>query len=214
VSDIFQEVDEAVRHEEYLKLWKKYRVAIIALVSLIVITVAGYKGWQYYDAKQRRENADLYASAVETLRGEDPAAAEGALQQVIQSTPDGYGVLASFRLAAEKAEAGDQEAAAAEMQALAGRAGAPQVLRDLARLQAVLYRIDSGDPAELEGELAPLAQDGAAFSASARELTAYLALKQGDGARALDLFKGLVEDPTTPGGVRRRASQMIAQIGE
>jgi hypothetical protein len=214
VSDIFQEVDEAVRHEEYLKLWKKYRVAIIALVSLIVLSVAGYEGWEYYDAKQKRENAELYAGAVQALQGEDPAAAEGALQQVIDATPGGYGVLASFRLAAEKAEAGDKEAAAAEMTALAGRSSAPQVLRDLAKLQAVLYRIDSGDPATLEGELAPMAQDGEPFSASAKELTAFLALKQGDSARALETFKALTEDPATPASIRRRATQMTAQIGE
>ena len=36
MSDIFQEVDEAVRHEEYLKLWKKYRYAIIGVVLAIV----------------------------------------------------------------------------------------------------------------------------------------------------------------------------------
>lgn len=213
MSDIFQEVDEAVRHEEYLKLWKKYRVAIIALVSLIVLAVAGYEGWQYYDAEQKRQNAELYAGAVESLQADDPAAAEAALQSVIAAAPGGYGVLASFRLAAEKAEAGDKEAAAAEMTALAGRSGAPQVLRDLARLQAVLYRIDSGDPAALEGELAPLAQEGEPFSASAQELTAFLALKQGDKERAAETFKALTEDAATPASIRRRATQMIAQLG-
>ena len=123
MSDIFQEVDEAVRHEEYLKLWKKYRVLVISLVAALIVAVGGYEGWKYYDAEQRRANSERYAAAMESLQGEDQEAARAALQSISEDAPSGYGALASFRLAAQAAEDGDAEAAAQEMQALAGRSG-------------------------------------------------------------------------------------------
>jgi len=214
VSDIFQEVDEAVRHEEYLKLWKRYRVAIIGVVLAIVAAVAGYEGWQYYSAEQRKANSARYAAAIEALNGTDASAAETALGEVVEAAPAGYGVLAAFRLAEQKEEAGDRAAAAAEMESLATRSGVPQSLRDIARFLAILYQVDEGDPATLEGALAPLASEGSALRPSALELTAFLALKQGETVRARETFQQLAEDPATPSGIRRRATQMLAQIGE
>ena len=214
MSDIFQEVDEAVRHEEYLKLWKKYRYAIIGVVLAIVVAVAGYDGWKNYSAEQRKANSERYAAAIEALNGADEAAAESALGEVVEAAPSGYGVLASFRLAEQKDEAGDTAGAVAELEALANRSGVPQPLRDIASFQAILYQADEGDPAALEGALAPLAREGSALRPSALELTAFLALKQGETARARETFQQLAEDPATPSGIRRRATQMLAQIGE
>lgn len=214
MSDIFQEVDEAVRHEEYLKLWKKYRVLIIAVVAAIVLSVVGYEGWKYYSAEHRRANAELYAAALQALDSGDGAAAESALGEVVEASPSGYGALASFRLAKQQEEAGDRAAAVATMQALAGRSGVPQALRDIAAFQAVLYQVGDADPATLEGALAPLTRDDSALKASALELTGFLALQQGDSARASETFQQLLGDPATPAGIRRRATQMLAHIGE
>ncbi len=213
MSDIFQEVDEAVRHEEYLKLWKKYRFLIIGVVSAIVLAVAGYEGWKAYSASERRANSELYAGALEALNSGDTAAAQNALSEVVAEAPEGYGALAAFRLAAQKSESGDTAGAVAEMEALAGRSGVPDVLRDLAQFQAILFQVGEEDAATLEGALAPLTRDDSAFRFSALELTGFLVLEQGDRERALEIFVQLSEDAATPSGIRRRATQMIAQLG-
>ncbi len=69
------------------------------------------------------------------------------------------------------------------------------------------------DAATLEGALAPLTRDDSAFRFSALELTGFLVLEQGDRERALEIFVQLSEDAATPSGIRRRATQMIAQLG-
>ena len=50
-----REVDEAVRQDEFKRLWDKYGLYIMAGAVLIVATVAGYKGWGYWQAKQAAE---------------------------------------------------------------------------------------------------------------------------------------------------------------
>ena len=46
VSEIFREVDEEVRQDQYLGLWKKYAPYAIAGVAAIVVLTASFMGWQ------------------------------------------------------------------------------------------------------------------------------------------------------------------------
>jgi len=52
VSDIFTEVDEEVRRERLKKLWDRYGNLVIAAAVVAVISVGGWRGYQYYEAKQ------------------------------------------------------------------------------------------------------------------------------------------------------------------
>jgi len=79
---------------------------------------------------------------------------------------------------------------------------------------AELRDLSEEDPAEVEALLAPLLQADSAWRHSARELTSVLALKQGRRQDALDGLQGLIDDADTPDGVRARASQMLAALGD
>ena len=46
VSDIFDEVDEEVRREQFKKLWDRYGTLFVALAVLIVVAVGGWRGYQ------------------------------------------------------------------------------------------------------------------------------------------------------------------------
>jgi hypothetical protein len=85
-------------------------------------------------------------------------------------------------------------------------------LRDLAHLLKVMQLLDSGDPAALSGELAPLSAEDNPWRFSARELDALLAIRSGDTARATDLLTKLSDDATTPAPIRARAAELIAAL--
>jgi len=46
VSDIFREVDEEVRRDQFKKLWERYGIFFIALAVLFVAAVGGWRGYQ------------------------------------------------------------------------------------------------------------------------------------------------------------------------
>src|SRR6185503_10550215 len=80
--------------------------------------------------------------------------------------------------------------------------------RDLATILRVLHSVDTADPKSLETLLAPLTNPGNAFHASANELTAVLAAKEGDKARAYKLAEELLVDPATPTDMRQRVTDL------
>ncbi|MET4805141.1 tetratricopeptide repeat protein [Limibacillus sp. MBR-115] len=213
MSDIFEEVEEAVRHEQYMKLWKRYRFVVIGAAVALVLGVAGYQGWTYWKQQQSIKNSERFAAALAIVDEQGTAEAVAALEEVAKENPSGYGVLARFRIAGEHQKAGDKAAAVGALDALSNDTAVPKALRDLARLQSVMLELDDAAPDALEGRLAPLLNEANPFYASATELMGYIAMKKGDDEKARTLFQTLVDGTEAPGGVRSRAQRMLTVLG-
>jgi hypothetical protein len=65
MSDIFQEVDEAVRREKLEKLWKRYGNFVIAAAVVVLLAVGGWRGYQWWDAKQAAQAGAAFDAAAE-----------------------------------------------------------------------------------------------------------------------------------------------------
>jgi hypothetical protein len=72
--------------------------------------------------------------------------------------------------------------------------------------------MDDGDPAQLASRLQPLAEGEGAFRLTAVELQALLAHKQGERARAVELYKQVADAADVPPAQRQRATQMLALL--
>ncbi len=75
-----------------------------------------------------------------------------------------------------------------------------------------MQQMDDGDPAALEARLEPLIASGSGFRPIALELIAVLALREGDTARARDLYTQIADDRTAPAGTQRRAARMLLAL--
>ena len=58
-DEFIREVDEAVRQDRWLTLWKHYGNYVVAAAAVVVIVVAGGVGWQAWQESQRQEVAAL-----------------------------------------------------------------------------------------------------------------------------------------------------------
>lgn len=213
VADIFKEVDEDLRRDQANQLWKKYGRYAIGVAVAIVLAVAGFQFWQKYQTEQRMARADLLAAAVDLLEEGQDVAAKERFNELAQ-TDDGFGVLAAFNEARLHAESGETKAAIALWDRVAETSKAGKALQGAALLLSVMHQVDEGDPAALEGRLAPLLAPGSGYRAVALELTAALALRQGDTARARETYAQIADDLEAPVGLRGRASQMLNALEE
>jgi hypothetical protein len=102
-----REVDEAVRQDQYKKLWDRYGVYALGFAVLVVAGVAGYKGWTYWQLKRAQDAGSQFSQALQDST--DTAKAHAILTDLAQSGPEGYRVLARFQLAAAEAKAGDAD---------------------------------------------------------------------------------------------------------
>lgn len=210
MSDIFREVDEEIRKEHYAALARKYGPWAIALAVAIVLAVAGYQGWRYYERQQALEASDAYAAAMQQMENGNTAAGRNALAELADPEGEGFALLAAFELARLKAEAGETQAAVESWERIAATSTAGQPLRAAATLFAVMHRMQDGeDAAALAGRLQPLTEPGSPFRFSALELQAVLARERGEPERAVELYQQIADAPEAPQGARQRATQML-----
>ena len=107
MSDIFKEVEEDVRRERYVKLWKDYGKYVIAGALAIVLGTAAGVGWRDYKSSQREGDSTAFLQAVELDRAEAHAEAAQAFATLARSAGSGYVTLALFHQAAALVVAGD-----------------------------------------------------------------------------------------------------------
>ncbi|KAB2873470.1 MAG: tetratricopeptide repeat protein, partial [Bauldia sp.] len=192
MSDIFREVDEDLRRERYKKLWDRYGSYVIGLAVLIVVATAGYRGWEYWQNRQAQASGDRFVAALKLADDGKHDEAIAALDTLVKDGSGGYPALASFRIAAEKAAAGDDAGAVAEYEAIVARRDAPILVADLARLRAAMILADNASVADLTARIGDLAATGNPWRHSAREILGLAAWREGDMATSRKYFDEIV----------------------
>lgn len=211
MSDIFREIDEELRRDNLLKLWKQYGRYVIAAVVLVVVAVGGIAAWRDHQASERRAQSARYSNALALAReGKDADAAKAFT--AIGNEGGGYGVLSAFQEAELLAKSGDRKGAAAVYDRIAASSSYDAEFRDMATLLSVMQSLPDGDPQALLKRLEPLTAANKPFRPTALELTAAARLKAGDKTGALQLYRNLADDLAAPQGVRARAAEMVAAL--
>jgi len=201
VSDIFHEVDEEVRREQVKKLWDRYGILVVIAAVLIVAGVGGWRGYQWWQAKQQAEASVAYDAASELVDQGKAAEGEAAFAKLATDGTAGYRLLARLRAAgAEK----NPEAAVAAYDAIAKDPSVTTTLQELAAVRAALLLVDTAPLAEVTARLEPLTAAGSAFRHTARELLALASVKAGEPATAKKWIDMMLADADTPQGARTR----------
>ena len=209
MSDIFQEVDEEVRREQLKKLWERWGNHLIALAFLIVLGIAGWRAWDWWQMKKAQEAGAAFESALTLSQAGKHGEAEAAFAKVAVNSPAGYRVLARFREAAELSLT-DPAAALKAYDALAADGSIGRTLQDLAAVRAGLLIVDTAPLAELQAKLEPMTHADRPFRHTARELIALSAWRAGDVATARHWFDMIMTDAETPSGTRSRIEMLMA----
>ena len=211
MTDLFREIDEEIRHDRALEIWKKYGNYFIAVALLIVAGTAGYRIYSHFEQQKAEALGLRFQVALEAStagRSEDAAkefaaiAAEGA---------KGYAWLARFRGAAEIAVTNKDEAIKL-YDALATDGSIPLVLQGLARLRAATLAVDDVSFDDLKARVEPLLPQGAPWAALARELLGTKKLAANDYKAAGEYFDAIVTDDEAPQSVKQRATMFLALV--
>ncbi len=213
-DSLFREIEEDLRQEHWAKLWKRYGNYGIGAVLALVLSVAGYQGWRAYDIATRQSDGERFAAALKLAGDKQTQAAAEAFAGLAADATAGYALLARFQEAAVLAKRGEPAEAAAAYTDLAQDPGVDAVYRDLAVILGTFHEMNGPGAGDLSARLAPLTADGNPWHHSAKELIAVLAARAGDRTKARTLFTALAADAMAPQGIRARAGEMLAILGQ
>lgn len=211
--DIFSEVEEDLRRDQYLKLWRRYGMWLAAAAALLVLGTGAVSIWRSWHAGKLAATSEAFAvAAALDAEGKYKEAAD-AFALAGKDAPGGYPTLARLRQAAALASGGDMASAVSILDGVAA-GGDDEAMRELAGLKAAYIIIDTATPEDVAKRLAPLAADGRPWRYSARELQALAALRQGRKDDARTILTGISDDQAAPEGLRARATEMLAALGK
>lgn len=212
IIDIFAQVDEELEADEVRKYWQKNRDWIVAGTILFFVVLIGYVAWQEVRLRQHQSATNALLQAWDTLeKGEAGRAAAMQHLSTLEQSHGSHGAavlgrLLHARLLASEGKTADAVNTLEQVVAEAGRTP----MADLALLQAA-YLV-SGEESKVEGYLGRI-DTASTFQAQAMELRGLLALKKGDRAGALELFRKTLEIAPKQGALRARLVQRIERLG-
>lgn len=208
-----REVDEELRREQALTVWRRWGVLIVAVVVLGLAAFGGYLYWQHHQQTVAGERGEKFDAALIAL-GEDKAKdAEPALADIAKQGNEGYGALARFTQADLKLQKNDLKGAAALFAQVANDTAAPAPFRDLALVRQTAAEYDELKPEVVISRLRGLAIQGNPWFGSAGEMVAAAYLAQGKRDVAGKLYAEIAKDKDVPNSIRQRAVQMAGVLG-
>ena len=209
MSDIFREVDEEVRREQFAKLWQRYGGLLIAACVLLVVAVGGWRAYQWWESKKAAESGAAFQAAIALADQGKHKEAEEAFGKLATDTTTSYRMLARLREAAELARR-DPKAAVAIYDTLAADSSLGPVLQDVAALRAGMILVDTAPYDEIRQRLEPLTASDRAFRHSARATLALSAWRIKDGAAMKRWSDMILADAETPAGTRGQIQMLLA----
>ena len=206
-DSFIDEVTEEVRREKLYGYLRRYGWIGIACVLLLV----GGAAFNEYRNAQTRNAAQATGDALLAALDENDAGARAAAMAEIPVDGRSAAVTLLMRAAMQE-EAGEVDAAAETLNALAVNTDVPAMYRDLAAFKAAMLPND--DDAARKSALEALAAPGQPFNLLAMEQLVYLALDDGDEAAALEMMRRIEEDAAVTRGLRERMQTLMLALGE
>lgn len=205
-DSLMREVNDAVRHDRMVALWRQYRAPLLAAAIALVVATAGTGMWKNYQEKRAGEAMQQFTIAQQRYdAGEFARAADDFATTADMASRGELRDLAHLWQGRALAQNDKMEKAVAVFEQVATQPeGKDLVWRDLACLH--LVGIDSGKAECLKAGASPLAGE--------RELVrASLLWKAGKSDDATSLLTRIANTPTYSEKLRNRARDYLSITG-
>jgi len=208
---LIREVDEELRRDRMRKFWRQAGPWVIGGAVAVVLVVAGYEGWTWWQKTQSARSSDQFYAAAKIADGTDLDAAKKALDGVIAQGSGGYPMLAQFREAALLAQNGKIDEAVAAYDGLSTSLNNTH-LRELALVLAANLLVDKGDVSAVEQRVGGSMTPASPMRNAAREVMGLVQYKAGKLDDAMKNFQAILDDPLATRDLQSRIQIYMLQL--
>lgn len=202
------EVTDALRRDQLFAFFRRWSWLAL-LVVLLIVGGAAYNEW-----RKARSDAAAQAAGAAMLTALE-ASDEAAILSGLDAAPvsGDAAMLRDLLAASVEVQAGEAEAAAARLEAIAAIADLPEPYPDLARLKALMIRAGSMEESALQAALEPLSVPGRPFRMLALEQIALSQLRAGDREGAITNLQFIRQDSELTAGLGQRVDALLVSLG-
>ena len=136
------DLEEQEQIDEIKAWWKQYRGIVILVAMATLLTVAGMRGWTYYNNKQGLEAGELYTQLQGAVGANEPKRVQDIAAVITDKyARTGYATFAALAAAKAAFDSGDLAAAQARLQWVVDNARDGEA-RDIGRLRLSAVLLD------------------------------------------------------------------------
>ncbi len=209
VDSFIEEVTEEVRRDRLFAMFRRYGW----IAALIIVAVVGGAAYNEYRKAQATAAAQALGDQMLAALDSDAPADRAEALSVIEAGSAGGEAVLDFLAAAARAEAGETEAAVADLQQIARNGELPEIYRQIAAFKALTLQADSLPAADRRLQFEALAQPGAPLRLLAQEQLALIDIAEGQTEAAIDRLQAILQDAEVNVVLRQRARQVIVALG-
>ena len=211
-EEFIKEVDEDIKEEKRIKLWKKLIPYVISFSLTIILLTSGFVFWKNYTRNSNQTLGDDFTAAVDLANEDDTDAALLALDRIVDEGSDGYATIAKMKKASLLIDKGLSDEGLSIYLDLE-RNAVDQSFRDIATILYVLNSMDKIAPETLLKKIEPL-ENSKVWQSSALELKAFIFLKNNNKKLAKETFQSILNLKTSPSSLSTRARNMVEYLKE
>jgi len=226
-KDFIHEVNEDVRTDKLLRLWRQYSHYFYAAVVGLLVLVGGISILKSYRSNKRMELSDQYAAALDLLlkhKQDEGLKALEAIEQSADSSTIGYAVMAKLQRASlllrqqKEGEKPSEEAVKIYWE-ISSNSDFPMVYRNTGTYLCAFYSLEQAyadiPRDEMLKRLSDMTQKGNASRLIALELLAYYNKTDGKIDEARKACQAVIDDTNNPEtAIVDRCRALIATLPE
>jgi len=209
-EEFIKEVDEDLKEEKRVKLWKKLLPYVLGFSFGIILVTSSFVFWEAYTKKTNQNLGDDFTAAVDLANENDIDAALLALDRIVDKGSDGYATIAKMKKASLLIDKGNFDEGLSIYLDLEKNA-VDQSFRDIATILYVLNSMDKIDSEVLLRKIQPL-ENSKVWQSSALELKAFIYLKDKKNVSAKEVFQSILNLKSSPSSLSTRARNMIEYL--
>ncbi len=201
MADLFNEIDDDIRHQKLVTFWKENGAAIIGGAVLAVVFTGVLAFWRYYDGGQNRDNTAVLLKSLRT----------GDVAQITQTAADlrkPHAAMAKFTAAAIALQKGQKDEAVKIYRDIRETSRLDSTWRDLASVFEASQTLETAAPKDLHDMLKSATGKKSTWRFSALELDALVYAREGKNSDAAASLQKILSDKDAPSDIRARAETL------
>jgi hypothetical protein len=199
LSSIIEEINEEVKNDQLLTFLKKYKNAVFAVISIVVLGISIYSSWYSRKIKQKEEITNALLQELQSPSRKDSRLIDSLLENAHAELRP---ILSVIKAGRRLSDFEDMLGNANALLTLAQKYGVDVEWKDLATIIYVSYQLKPAN--ELIKMLEPLTEEGRPFRFTAYEFIAMVHENNGNHEKALEYLNKIIESQGAPKTLKKR----------
>ena len=204
MSDILRQVDEDLRKDRLLKIWKLYGIYIVSVILIGLISLAGY---QYYLSNTYSKNEAIVAKYIDAINSKDLNSSINQLSELDNSDNSYIKGLSQLKRAEIYVSLDQKDQALKLLQEISVDSSLDQIIKDLALYKYLMLQLTALNKDQYIDLIKENHLNESQFKYLFKELKGIKFLIEGEKTASAEMFDSIILDQNSPNELKLRSKK-------